>query len=53
MKIVKANGAKLQSSVNAKTSFIVAGEKPGGSKIEKANKLGIKIITEQEFLDML
>ncbi len=51
--IVKANGAKLQSSVNAKTSFIVAGEKPGGSKIEKANKLGIKIITEQEFLDML
>ncbi len=46
-------GGKLQSSVNAKTSFIVAGEKPGSSKIKKANELGTKIISEDEFLAMI
>lgn len=51
--MVGDNGGKLQSSVNAKTSFIVAGEKPGSSKIKKANELGTKIINEDEFLAMI
>jgi DNA ligase (NAD+) len=51
--MVGDNGGKLQSSVNAKTSFIVAGEKPGSSKIKKANELGTKVISEDEFLAMV
>ena len=51
--MVENNGGKLQSSVNSKTSFVVAGEKPGASKVQKAEKLGVKIISEQEFLSML
>lgn len=52
-KMVEDNGGKLQSGVNAKTNFVVAGEKPGASKVQKAEKLGIKIITEADFLAML
>lgn len=52
-KMVSQNGGKLQSSVNSKTDFIVAGEKPGASKIKKAEQLGTKIISEEEFLKML
>ena len=51
--MVEQNGGKLQSGVNAKTNFVVAGDKPGASKIEKAQKLGTKIISETEFLAML
>lgn len=52
-KMVEQHGGKLQSGVNAKTSFIVAGAKPGASKVQKAEKLGIKIISEADFLAML
>lgn len=52
-KMVDDHGGKLQSGVNAKTSFIVAGAKPGASKVQKAEKLGIKIISEEDFLAML
>ena len=52
-KMVDDHGGKLQSGVNAKTSFIVAGAKPGASKVQKAEKLGIKIISEADFLAML
>lgn len=41
---VVINGGKLQTSVNSKTNYVVAGEKPGASKIKKAETLGIKII---------
>ena len=51
--MVEQNGGKLQSGVNAKTNFVVAGDKPGASKIAKAEKLGTKIISETEFLAML
>lgn len=47
------NGGKLQTSVNVKTNYLVAGDKPGSSKIQKANQLGIPIITEDEFLKLL
>lgn len=51
--LVVAHGGKLVDSVSAKTSYIVAGENPGPSKIQKAQQLGIPIISENEFLDMI
>lgn len=51
--LVEANGGRNGSSVSRKTTFIVAGEKPGPEKIRKATALGIRIIGEKEFLAML
>ncbi|MGC9070600.1 MAG: NAD-dependent DNA ligase LigA [Elusimicrobiales bacterium] len=45
-------GGKVSSSVSSKTSFVVVGENPG-SKYEKAKKIGVKIINEDEFLKMI
>ena len=52
-KLIELNGGKVSSSISKKTSFIVAGDKMGPSKKEKAEKLGIEIISEQELLDKL
>ncbi|WP_375238180.1 NAD-dependent DNA ligase LigA [Aurantibacter sp.] len=52
-KLIEDNGGKVSSSISSKTSYIVAGDKMGPSKLEKAEKLGILLITEQEFLDKL
>ena len=49
---VKALGAKTSSSVSAKTSFVVVGENPG-SKSDKARELGVKILSEADFLGLL
>ncbi len=51
--LVEAYGGKLADSVSAKTAFIVAGENMGPSKLEKAKKLGVKIVSEEEFLKKL
>ena len=51
--IIEHNGGKNVGSISSKTSFIFAGENMGPSKLEKANKLGIRIINENEFLEML
>jgi len=47
--LAKTKGAKILSSISKKTDFLIAGEK-AGSKIDKAAKLGIKILNEKEFL---
>ncbi|MCQ2252444.1 MAG: NAD-dependent DNA ligase LigA [Bacteroidales bacterium] len=51
--MVAENGGKLQSSVNNKTTFVVAGLKPGASKVKKAEQLGVQIISEEDFLSKL
>lgn len=51
-KIIEANGGKTSSSVSKKTSYVLAGE-DAGSKLTKAQSLGITIITEEEFKAML
>ncbi|UCH13900.1 MAG: NAD-dependent DNA ligase LigA [Bacteroidales bacterium] len=52
-KLIEKNGGKNVSSISARTDFLIAGEKTGPSKLEKAQKLNIKIISEDEFLDMI
>ncbi len=51
-KIIEQNGGKTSSSVSKKTTYVLAGE-DAGSKLTKAQSLGISIISEQEFLDMI
>ena len=51
--LIEQHGGKNVGSISGKTSFILAGENMGPSKLEKANKLGIAIIGEEEFLRMI
>lgn len=51
--IIEKNGGKNVGSVSKSTSFILAGENMGPSKLEKAQKLGVRIVSETEFLEML
>lgn len=51
-KLIVDNGGKAASSVSKKTSYVLAGEK-AGKKLDKANELGIPVITEEEFLNMV
>lgn len=51
--MIEQNGGKNVGSISSKTSFILAGENMGPSKLEKAQKLGVRIIDENEFLQML
>ena len=52
-KLIEDNGGKVSSSISSKTSFIVAGDKMGPSKKEKAEKLGITLLSEKAFLDKI
>ena len=51
--IIEQNAGKNVSSISSKTSFILAGSNMGPAKLEKAQKLGIKILSEDEFLKMI
>ena len=50
--LIVKNGGKASGSVSKKTSFVLAGE-AAGSKLTKANNLGIKVIDEAEFMEMI
>ncbi len=50
--IIESFGGKTSSSVSKKTSYVLAGEE-AGSKLEKAQNLGVQILTEQEFEDLI
>jgi DNA ligase (NAD+) len=51
--MIEKNGGKNASSISSKTSFVLAGDNMGPSKYEKASKLGILIVNEDTFLDMI
>lgn len=51
--MIERNGGKNVGSVSKATSFILAGENMGPAKLEKANKLNIRLVSEDEFLQML
>ena len=51
--LIEKNGGKNVGSISKKTSFILAGENMGPSKLEKAEKFGIPIVSEDEFLQMI
>ena len=50
--LIEANGGKCSGSVSKKTSYLLAGE-AAGSKLSKANDLGIPVISEAQLMDML
>lgn len=52
-KSIEDNGGKNVGSISAKTTYVVAGENMGPAKLEKATKLGVKILTENEFIQLL
>ena len=51
--MIVRHGGKNVSSISSKTSFVLAGEKMGPEKFKKAESLGIHILNEDEFLEML
>ena len=51
--LIEQHGGKNTSSISAKTSYVLAGDNMGPAKLEKAQKLGVKIINENEFLEMI
>ena len=51
--LIEDNGGKIGSSISAKTNYVVAGENMGPAKLEKANQLGITILSESEFEGLL
>ena len=52
-KLIEDNGGKVSSSLSSKTDYLVRGENMGPSKLAKAEKLDIRMISEQEFLEMI
>ena len=51
--MIEAHGGKNLAAVSSNTNFLLAGDKIGPAKLQKATKLGVKIISEQEFMQMV
>ena len=51
--LIEQNGGKILSSISAKLNYLVAGDNMGPAKLEKANKLNIPIISDEELLGMI
>ncbi|MDE7396175.1 MAG: hypothetical protein K2M98_00445, partial [Muribaculum sp.] len=51
--LIERNGGKNVSSISKKTNYVLAGDNMGPAKLEKATRLGVKIINEDEFLSMI
>ena len=51
--LIEQHGGKNVGSISKSTDYVLAGENMGPAKLEKANALGIRIINEDEFLDMI
>jgi DNA ligase (NAD+) len=51
--LIENNGGKNVSSISSKTHYVLAGENMGPAKLEKAQSLGIKIISEADFCKMI
>lgn len=51
--LIEKHGGKNVGSISAKTSFVLAGANMGPAKLEKANKLGVRILNEEDFLQMI
>ena len=49
---IKSSGGNISSSVSSNTDFVVAGEKPG-NKLFKAKELGVKVLSEEDFLKII
>ena len=52
-KAIEDNGGKVSSSISKRTNFIIAGDNMGPSKLEKAQELGVEIISEEQFIDRI
>jgi DNA ligase (NAD+) len=50
---IEQNGGKVSGSISAKTDLLVAGENMGPAKKEKAEKLGVKVISESDFIALI
>ncbi|MGB3181879.1 MAG: NAD-dependent DNA ligase LigA [Cyclobacteriaceae bacterium] len=51
--LIRKNSGKVAGSISGKTDYLVAGENMGPAKLEKATSLGVNVISEQEFIDLL
>ena len=51
--LIASNGGRNSGSVSGKTSFLLAGEKAGPEKLRKADELGIRVVSEAEFMEMI
>ena len=52
-KAIEQNGGKNVGSISGKTSYVIAGDNMGPEKLKKAEKLGVPIISEDDFINMI
>jgi DNA ligase (NAD+) len=51
--LISLHGGKNSGSISGKTTYLLAGEKAGPEKLKKAESLGVKVINEAEFMEMI